>query len=87
MRFWCNDAEKDDLPIELPVLEQAPERARAGHDLLHRTIETVYALSPLGLVAPEAAATEAFPFIELWSANIPSGGGRVGGRLELQIVA
>ena len=58
MRFWCNDAEKDDLPIELPVLEQAPERARAGHDLLQRTIETVYALSPLGLVAPEPYAAE-----------------------------
>ena len=27
-----HDAEKDDLPIELPVLEQVPERARAGHD-------------------------------------------------------
>ena len=58
MRFWCNDAEKDDLPIELPVLEQAPERARAGHDLLHRTIETAYALSPLGLVAPEPYSAE-----------------------------
>lgn len=36
-----HDAEKDDLPIELPVLERVPERARAGHDLLQRTIETV----------------------------------------------
>jgi hypothetical protein len=22
MRFWCNDAEKDDLPIELPGLNK-----------------------------------------------------------------
>ena len=69
------DAENDDLPIELPILKEPLETARAGHNLLHWAIGAVYAASPSRLCCTrsrKSAANAASAIATVPAANISS---------------